>query len=126
MSVISERASAHRTAVRDELRCKYPTLLKRPALPTPPDRTAIALGRNQAGVPVLVPERAFLEHCHVIGTTGSGKSVNIAHMSRQAIANGCGVLIVDPHGEHPGSLYRSQLAWLSQGGYPFDRWGSFA
>ena len=117
MSVISKRASARRTALMDELRGKFPALLQRPASPGPADRTAIALGRNPAGVPVLVPQQAFLEHCHALGTTGSGKTSAIAHASRQTIANGCGALIIDPHGEHPGSLYRSQLAWLAQRGY---------
>ena len=29
--------------------------------------------------------------------------------------------MVDPHGEHPGSLYRSYLTWLEQKGYTRNR-----
>lgn len=116
MSVLSERAHGRRALLRDELRALYPALAGKPRAAAI-DRSAVALGRDGAGKAVLVPQRALLEHCHAIGTTGSGKTSAIIHASRQTIANGCGALIIDPHGEHPGSLYRSQLTWLAQGGY---------
>ena len=53
----------------------------------------------------------------MIGTTGGGKSKFIEHCIRQDIANGSGVCVIDPHGEHPESLYRSLLAWIAERGY---------
>lgn len=50
---------------------------------------------------------------HVVGTTGGGKTRFIQHCACQDIAAGRGVCIVDPHGNHPGSLYRSMLGWLA-------------
>ena len=112
MSKISDRAKARRTALREELRIRYPNLFQkpRPALRTPVDRSAIVLGRNQGGAPVLLPEQLRLQHAHVIGTTGAGKTKFLEHCIRQDIASGRGVCVVDPHGNHPDSLYRSLLA----------------
>jgi hypothetical protein len=117
MSEINKRAMTRRAMIRGSLCALYPTLLGiKPALPAF-DRGAITLGRNQAGVPVLLPQRPRTEHTHVIGTTGGGKSKFLEHCIRQDIANGCGVLVVDPHGEHPASLYRSLLSWVDEKGY---------
>lgn len=54
---------------------------------------------------------------HVVGTTGGGKTRLIQHCACQDIAQGRGVCIIDPHGNHPDSLYRSMLAWLAQRPY---------
>jgi hypothetical protein len=119
MSKIGERAKARRTAVREELRARYPNLFPkpRPALPAPFDRSAIVLGKNQGGAPVLLPEQLRLQHAHVIGTTGAGKTKFLEHCIQQDIASGRGVCVVDPHGNHPDSLYRSLLGWLDERGY---------
>ena len=119
MSKISDRAKARRTALREELRIRYPNLFPkpRPALPTPVDRSAIVLGRNQGGAPVFLPEQLRLQHAHVIGTTGAGKTKFLEHCIRQDVASGRGVCVVDPHGNHPDSLYRSLLGWLDERGY---------
>ncbi len=58
---------------------------------------------------------------HAIGTTGGGKSSFLQHCVRQDIADGRGVLYVDPHGDHPGSGYQSILAWLDAKGYAETR-----
>src|SRR5262249_36186640 len=81
------------------------------------DRSAIVLGRGQTGKPGFLPQRPRLENAHVIGTTGGGKSKFLESCIRQDIANGCGMLVVDPHGEHRDSLYRSVLAWIDAKGY---------
>ena len=121
MSKIADRAKRHRAAVRDELRTRYPNLFPKPksapALAVPVDRSAIVLGRNQRGAPISVSERLRLEHAHVIGTTGAGKTKFLEHCIQQDIASGRGVCVVDPHGNHPDSLYRSLLGWLRQNGY---------
>ena len=85
------------------------------------DRSAIVLGRNKDGAAVFLPRRPRMEHTHVIGTTGGGKTTFLSHCIRQDIARRCGVLVVDPHGEHPDSMYRSLLAWLDIHGYAESR-----
>ena len=125
MSKISDRAAARHAALRDELRIQYPSLFPklRRAPPAPIDRSAIVLGRNQGGAPVLVPEQLRLQHAHVIGTTGAGKTKFLEHCIQQDIASGRGVCVVDPHGNHPDSLYRSLLGWLDERGYTKRRSG---
>jgi hypothetical protein len=78
---------------------------------------AIAVGRNSTGDAVLLPEGPRLEHMHVIGDTGSGKSTFLKHCIRQDIQRGRGVCVVDPHGNHPDGLYRSMMLWLFERGY---------
>jgi len=85
------------------------------------DRTAIVAGRDERGEPVRLPLRARLEHSHVIGTTGGGKTKYIEHTARQDVIDGRGVCIVDPHGNHPDSLYRSMLCWLDERGFTKSR-----
>jgi hypothetical protein len=82
-----------------------------------PDLTAIVLGRSPDGRPVVLPELPRLEHMHVIGDTGSGKSTFLKHCIRQDIQRGRGVCVVDPHGNHPDGLYRSMMLWLYEKGY---------
>ncbi len=96
-------------------------LLARPRAepPIPFDSGAVVLGRDSRDRPLVLPERARLEHMHVIGATGSGKTNLLEHLIRQDIVLGRGVLVIDPHGNHPGSLYRSLLAWIA--GQGFDR-----
>ena len=117
MTTIIERGRALRAAVRAELAARYPTLMRRAALARAPDRSAIVLGRNPSGGAVVLPEEVRLEHMHVIGTTGGGKSKFLEHCIRQDIVDGRGVCVVDPHGEHPDSLYRALLGWLHASGY---------
>src|SRR5438128_2057983 len=125
MSKIADRAKKRRAAVREVLRSQYPNLFPKPApaptLPLPVDRSAIVLGRNQGGAPVLLPEQLRLQHAHVIGTTGSGKTKFLEHCIQQDIASGRGVCVVDPHGNHPDSLYRSVLGWLDERGRSEER-----
>ncbi len=89
--------------------------------PRPPrprlDRSAIVLGRTDNDVPVLLPERARLEHAHAIGTTGGGKTKFLELCIRQDIMAGRGVCVVDPHGNHHDSLYRSLIGWMDSSGF---------
>ncbi len=94
--------------------------LNAPRLPAPRvvyDRSAIVLGRNAQNVPVILPEITRLQHAHVIGSIGSGKSTFLEHCIRQDIIKGRGVCVIDPHGNHPDSLYRKLLCWLDAQGY---------
>jgi Type IV secretion-system coupling protein DNA-binding domain/Helicase HerA, central domain len=121
MTAISDRAKERRVALRQALSTRYPHLLRQHLALPAVDGTAIVLGRDQNGDVVNVPRRARLEHSHVIGTTGGGKSKLLEHMFRQDVADGHGVLLVDPHGNHPDSLYRSALSWLYEKGYAESR-----
>src|SRR5262249_45493131 len=121
MTEIANRALSRRTALRGLLATMYPALFRQSPVAPEFDRSAIVLGRNQSGAPVLLPQRPRREHAHVIGTTGGGKSKFLEHCIRQDIANGWGVLVTDPHGEHPDSLYRSVLSWIHKTGYAEKR-----
>ena len=118
MTTAADRVAGLIAAKRGALVSRHPVLRPKvgpPRLPPPPfDASAIVLGRNEQGSAVLLPERPRLEHMHVIGATGSGKTNFLEHLIRQDILRGCGVCVVDPHGNHPGSLYRSLLTWLEQ------------
>ena len=72
-------------------------------------------------MPVTLGERPRLEHAHVIGTTGGGKTTFLEHCIRQDILAGRGVAVVDPHGDHPDSVYRRLLAWISEKGIAANR-----
>jgi type IV secretion system coupling TraD/TrwB family protein len=104
--------------IEARVRARHPRLFPSPKAPVAaPDRGALILGRNDKGTIVSLSERARLEHAHVLGTTGSGKSTFLFHCIVQDIRAGRGVCVVDPHGEHPDSLYRSILGWLERNGY---------
>jgi hypothetical protein len=121
MSMIGERAQATRLAIRETHRAKFPHLLPARHTSVPTDRSAIVLGRNEVGAPIFLPLRTRLEHAHVIGTTGGGKTKLLEHSIRQDIIDGRGVCVVDPHGNHPDSLYRSLLSWLDFRGFTKTR-----
>ncbi len=73
-------------------------------LPPPPNvpSEGIVLGNNvHRGVktPIRFAPGDRTRHHYIIGKSGSGKSALLSYMSRQDIANGSGVCIVDPHGD---------------------------
>ena len=53
-----------------------------------------------------------MEHMHVIGATGCGKSTFLLNCILQDIARGRGVCVLDPHGGHPDSLLNMVLRFL--------------
>ena len=85
-------------------------------MPVQVDHRSILIGRDPSGRPVYLDERSRLQHMHAIGATGSGKSKMIENCVRQDILAERGVCVVDPHGNHPQSLYRSLLIWLHETG----------
>lgn len=113
MKRISRKALALRTEVRKRILQMHPALRPR-ALAAAISHDAIVFGRGSNRCPVCLGVRARLEHMHIVGTTGGGKTRLIQHCACQDIVQGRGVCIVDPHGNHPGSLYRSMIAWLSK------------
>jgi hypothetical protein len=102
--------------IRAALPERFP-LLKVPPAPPPCDPRVVVFGLSEHGVPVTMPERPRFEHTHVIGTTGGGKTNFLEHLIRQDIKKGDGVCVIDPHGDHPDSLYRSLITWLDAAGH---------
>ncbi|PIR49224.1 hypothetical protein COU80_00545 [Candidatus Peregrinibacteria bacterium CG10_big_fil_rev_8_21_14_0_10_55_24] len=73
-------------------------------LPPPPNapQEGILLGINNhrgVGTEIHFLDKDRTRHQYIIGKSGSGKSTLLSYMSRQDIANGQGVCIVDPHGD---------------------------
>lgn len=73
-------------------------------LPPPPDvpREGILLGINHyraQDTEIRFMSKDRSRHQYIIGKSGSGKSALLSWQSRQDIANGEGVCIVDPHGD---------------------------
>jgi hypothetical protein len=101
--------------MRAEIEARHPA--RAPQTPSSYSGKTLVIGRSPSGEAVLLPEHPRLEHMHVIGDTGSGKSNFLKHCIRQDIQNGRGVCVVDPHGNHPDGLYRSLMLWLFEKGY---------
>jgi energy-coupling factor transporter ATP-binding protein EcfA2 len=62
---------------------------------------------------VYLKDAARGQHCHIIGSTGTGKSKLMEHMIRQDIRNGKGICLIDPH----GTLFDATLKWVVANGY---------
>jgi TraM recognition site of TraD and TraG len=116
MSRIREMGKELRRQVRASVR----GLPAAPAL-SRHDPTALVLGRDSGQSPVSISLGARLRHTHAVGTTGSGKTKFFEHCILQDIAAGRGVCVVDPHGNHPDSLYRSLLSWIAKWEGRIDR-----
>jgi hypothetical protein len=100
--------------VRLALETRFPHLV--PAAVRSYPVGTVALGRS-GQQPVALGRRPLLEHSHVIGTTGGGKTNFLEFLIRQVIKNGDGVCVIDPHGAHRSSLYNSLIGWLFAEGY---------
>ena len=109
------RSDERWNAMRAQIEARHPLPVAK--VPNLYNAEATAVGRNLTGEAVLLPELPRLEHMHVIGDTGSGKSSFLKHCIRQDIKRGRGVCVVDPHGNHPNSLYGSMMLWLFEKGY---------
>jgi hypothetical protein len=72
----------------------------------------ITLGVDDAGRALKIDDKPRLEHMHVIGATGCGKSTFLLNCILQDIARGRGVCLLDPHGGHPDSLLNMVLRFL--------------
>ncbi len=99
---------------RQALDLRFPQLVP-PVVKSYPVGT-VALGRSDRRS-VALGRRSLLEHSHVIGTTGGGKTNFLEHLIRQSIKNGDGVCVIDPHGAHRTSLFNSLIGWLFAEGY---------
>ena len=119
-----KKGSDRGRALRASIEARYPRVAARLAVRQGSaknaaifDPTGTVLGQTPEGIPVVLPEQPRVEHMHVIGDTGSGKSNFLKHCIRQDIQRGRGVCVVDPHGNSPDGLYRSLMLWLFEKGY---------
>jgi len=122
---IRAQARLLRESKRRQLEALYPALRakERPtsAIPAPtalPARVGnrIVIGRDANGLLFSLSDEARFRHAHVIGAPGSGKSNSLAHQLRQDVYNGACVILLDPHGNDPESVYHKTLRWLSASG----------
>ena len=101
-----------------EIHARHPDLVQYQKKPPRPQSSArpnecITLGIDDAGRALKIDDKPRLEHMHVIGATGCGKSTFLLNCILQDIARGRGVCVLDPHGGHPGSLLNMVLRFLS-------------
>ncbi|MFN0126915.1 MAG: type IV secretion system DNA-binding domain-containing protein [Verrucomicrobiales bacterium] len=87
---------------------KLPRLLPDRSRPAPspkqPPETpgTLFLGTNEHGgeqTPVIFSPAARLQHTHIIGATGTGKSSLMFSMIMQDLESGQGIAVLDPHGD---------------------------
>ena len=66
-----------------------------------PNKGVVLADSNQAGRPrpIALSPKDRLQHLHVIGPTGSGKSYLLANLALQDIAAGHSVIVIDPKGD---------------------------
>lgn len=73
----------------------------------------LLLGTDLASsLPVFLTPKLLSTHLHILGSTGVGKSFLMEAIIKSLILQGCGVVLIDPHGD----LYHRLLAfcsWLS-------------
>ena len=115
MKSLPARTLVEAARIRAALPERFPLLRSPPPAPVI-DARAVVLGLSPTNLPVAMPERPRFEHAHVIGTTGGGKTNMLEHLFRQDAKKNDGVIIIDPHGNHPDSLYRSAITWVHASG----------
>ena len=103
----------------EERRAAYLALHPRLALKETPMQAStarpydlITLGIDDLGRVLKIDDKPRLEHSHVIGATGCGKSTFLLNCILQDIMRGRGVCVLDPHGGHPDSLLNMVLRFL--------------
>ncbi|WP_296334469.1 DUF87 domain-containing protein [Reyranella sp.] len=55
--------------------------------------------KDARGTDVRLPDAMRSRHVHVIGATGAGKSTLLFNMIVRDMRSGCGVTVIDPHGD---------------------------
>lgn len=98
---------------------KYPALARRSQVApiSQLDFSRVLLGYDQHKRPVYLGERPRLEHMHIIGSTGSGKTTLMASLAMRDFRRGVGGVLIDPHGSHPDSLFNVVLSQLHTDGF---------
>lgn len=115
-SLLTLRAAQHKAELRAGILQRHPALL-----PTTAPRSALKLGHDERGRIVAIDNQIRAQHAFICGATGSGKTKLIEHAIRQDILDGRGVCLLDPHGSHRDSCYRSILSWMAGEGLTRQR-----
>lgn len=68
------------------------------------------LGYTGGGEPVLPKKKQLERHCFILGAPGSGKSRLMALLAKAHLQEGHTLIVLDPHGTKPDSLYQLTLA----------------
>jgi hypothetical protein len=112
-----------RAAFKARLAQRFPRRHSEPRITTVGRRdfSLIALGADDHNRLVTINEAPRLEHAHVIGATGSGKSTFMLNCILQDMARGRGVAVLDPHGSHPDSLLNNVLRFLDHYAFPLSK-----
>ena len=96
---------------------RYPSL--RPQAPrTAPEEDRLVLGRDKDGLPFALDTRMLSQHIDMVGGTGGGKSSAMRHLAwlnmEAAESLNRATIIIDPHGQHEDSLFRTTLRRVVQ------------
>src|SRR5579863_276051 len=106
---MNDRAEQIVAAAQERLYNRHPHL--RPAPPQAPVElpraTRLVLGRDVHGLPFTIDAETRCEHADIVGATKSGKSKFFGHCLWQDVEAGNGVILLDPHGSHPDSTFRT-------------------
>jgi hypothetical protein len=98
---------------------QFPELGPRKAQPAP-EEGRLVLGRDNSGAPFTLDSRLLSAHIDMVGGTGGGKSTAMRHfawlqMESDASLNRA-TIIIDPHGQHEDSLFRTTLRRIVETG----------
>src|ERR1700681_4233073 len=98
---------------------KFPAL--RPKAPyVVPEEGRIALGRDKNGMPFALDSRLLSAHIDMVGGIGGGKSSAMRPLAwlnmETAESLNRATIIIDPHGQHQDSLFRTTLRRIVQTG----------
>src|SRR5580700_7508049 len=73
----------------------------------------LLLGWPKSGKPIVLTDKDRLEHTIIFGQTGTGKSRYVQGLGRcdirQSSKTGCGLLLIDPHGE----MFDGIMGWIA-------------
>jgi hypothetical protein len=99
-------------AAQERLYRSVPAL--RPASPKPiPEDGRLVLGRDKHGLPFALDTRLLSAHIDMVGGIGGGKSSAMRHLAwlnmETATHLNRATIIIDPHGQHEDSLFRTTL-----------------
>jgi hypothetical protein len=103
----------HQARLRAEMEAELSNLFPAHRSKYKPDFTKVWLGTNADDERIWLDEVARLEHMQAIGVTGSGKSNFLEHIAVQDIQRGRGLILLDPHGNHPDSVFARMTRWIA-------------
>src|SRR6185437_4332654 len=86
----------------------------------PPEEGRLVLGRDKHGLPFALDTRLLSAHIDMVGGIGGGKSSAMRHLAwlnmETAAHLNRATIIIDPHGQHEDSLFRTTLRRIVETG----------